>query len=139
MTCSAQIELRDLKIPTKIGTYGQNDIVPDLHLLDLTITINTNLVLINDDSMEKVFDYDPLIAEINRLTINTHYETQEKLISLIVVACAAYIQIELVDIQLRKGPVLNKTGTLGVRLLVDQTTLENMRQQHNNSPIKKLG
>ena len=65
MLHQASIELKDLKLDTKIGTYGPNDVVPDYHLLDLTLWIDPKLVLIPQDGMDHVFDYDPLIVEID--------------------------------------------------------------------------
>ena len=35
----SQIELKDLKVAARIGTYGTGDVVPEAHLLDLTLTI----------------------------------------------------------------------------------------------------
>ena len=67
MSRKASIELRDLKLQTQIGTYKTGDIIPDNHLLDLTLWIDPNLVLISEDKMSKVFDYDPLVLEITRL------------------------------------------------------------------------
>jgi hypothetical protein len=37
MTRLARIELRDLHLPVSIGTYGPGDVVPDAHVLDLTL------------------------------------------------------------------------------------------------------
>jgi dihydroneopterin aldolase len=31
------VELKDLQIAARIGTYGPDDVVPDAHLLDLTL------------------------------------------------------------------------------------------------------
>ena len=116
MKRSAKIELRDFHIPCIIGTYGPEDVVPELHILDLTLTISPALVYISADEMAQVFDYDPLIADINRIATNQHYETQEFLIVQIAKACSNYIEIDAVEISLRKGPVLAGSGTLGVRL-----------------------
>ena len=77
--------------------------------------------------MDHVFDYDPLIAEIDRLARDRHYETQERLITRIVGACVEYPQIESVDIFLRKSPVRMSSGSLGVRLFIDTETLAGMR------------
>lgn len=123
----ACFELRDLAIHTDIGTYGPNDTVPDKHVLDLALQISPGKVLIAEDGMGYVFDYDPLVAEINRLAGDGHYDTQERLITRIVEACAAYPEIESVDICLRKSPVYNGSGSLGVRLSVDANTLASMR------------
>jgi len=123
----ASIELRDLKLLTKIGTYGPGAIIPKQHLLDLTLWIDAKLVLISQDEMRNVFDYDPLIIEINRLAGDGHYETQERLITRIVQACAKYSEIKAVDIGLRKLPVYAGSGSLGIRLSVDSLTLNHFR------------
>lgn len=123
----ASIELRDLKLQTQIGTYGPGAIIPKQHLLDLTLWIDAKLVLISQDVMENVFDYDPLIIEIDRLAGDCHYETQERLITRIIEACARYSEIKAMDIGLRKLPVRLESGSLGVRLSVDSSTLNNFR------------
>lgn len=127
MSCTASIELRGLSLKTQIGTYKDGDIIPDEHLLDLTLWIDSNLVLISQDSMEQVFDYDPLVIEIEQLVIDSHYETQERLMTRIVQACANYPQIQSLEIGLRKSPVKNNSGSLGVRLSIDQEDLSRMR------------
>ncbi|MBM3354442.1 MAG: dihydroneopterin aldolase, partial [Betaproteobacteria bacterium] len=43
---AAVIELRDLQLKTDIGTYGPDDVKPDVHVLDLTLGIAVNQVLI---------------------------------------------------------------------------------------------
>jgi dihydroneopterin aldolase len=123
----ASIELRDLKLQTQIGTYGPGAIIPKQHLLDLTLWIDAKLVLISEDVMKNVFDYDPLIIEIDRLAGDCHYETQERLITRIVRACARYSEIKALDIGLRKLPVRAGSGSLGVRLSVDSETLNSLR------------
>ena len=123
----ASIELRDLKLQTQIGTYGPGAIIPEQHLLDLTLWIDAKLVLISQDVMENVFDYDPLIIEIDRLAGDCHYETQERLITRIIEACARYSEIKALDIGLRKLPVHAESGSLGVRVSVDSLTLNNFR------------
>jgi dihydroneopterin aldolase len=127
MTTIACIELKDLKLQTQIGTYGPGAIIPKQHLLDLTLWIDSKLVLISEDVMEHVFDYDPLVIEINRLAGDGHYETQERLMTRIVQACVKYPEIESLEINLRKLPVSAGSGSLGVRLSVDQTTLNKLR------------
>jgi dihydroneopterin aldolase len=127
MTTSARIELKDLEIQTQIGTYAPGAVIPKKHLLDLTLWIQPQLVLISKDVMENVFDYDPLVVEIDSLAGDGHYETQERLMSRIVQACAKYPEIESLEIGLRKLPVRAGTGSLGVRLLVDQETLKSLR------------
>ena len=130
----ASIELRDLKLQTQIGTYGPGAIIPKQHLLDLTLWIDAKLVLISEDEMENVFDYDPLIIEINRLAEDCHYETQERLITRIIEACAKYSEIKAMDIGLRKLPVSAESGSLGVRLSVDSLTLNNIRSSSSSEP-----
>ena len=127
MTTTACIELRDLELSTDIGTYGPGDIVPTQHILDLTLWIDSTLVLISTDLMASVFDYDPLVVEIDRLARDGHYETQERLMTRIVEACAKYLEIESIEIGLKKLPVLSGTGSLGVRLSVDSATLNKIR------------
>lgn len=125
----SQIELRDLELAVKIGTYGPGDVVPERHLLDLTLSIDPSLVLIPEDRMALVFDYDPLIARIDELVRDAQFETQERLMTLIVAACTAHPQIGAVEICLRKTPVLAGTGTLGVRLVMDGAALAVMRDE----------
>jgi dihydroneopterin aldolase len=127
MTTTARIELKDLEIQTQIGTYAPGAVIPKQHLLDLTLWIQPQLVLISKDVMENVFDYDPLVVEIDSLAGDGHYETQERLMSRIVQACTQYLEIESLEIGLRKLPVRAGTGSLGVRLLVDQETLVSLR------------
>lgn len=127
MTTNACIELRDLELSTEIGTYGPGDIIPKKHLLDLTLWIDSKLVLISKDLMESVFDYDPLVNEIDQLARDGHYETQERLMSRVVEACAKYLEIESIEIGLKKLPVRSETGSLGVRLFVDSAMLNAFR------------
>ncbi len=129
MTTNARIELKDLKLQTQIGTYGPGAIVPKQHLLDLTLWIDPKLVLIAEDVMENVFDYDPLVIEIDQLAGDGHYETQERLMTRIAQACSKYPEIESLEIGLRKLPVSAGSGSLGVRLSIDNATLNNMREQ----------
>lgn len=122
MNTQAFIELRDLLLKTQIGTYGPHDTRPDVHLLDLTLGVDTSKVLISTDEMRQVFDYDPLIAEIDRLAEDGHYETQERLMTLIAQACAAYSEIKTIEIILRKAPVRKGNGSLGVRLVLNEAS-----------------
>ena len=121
------IELKDLQIAVRIGTYGPDDVVPDAHILDLTLTISSHLVMVPRDEMALVFDYDPLIRRIDTLARDQHFETQERLMTRIVEACAEFSQIEAVNICLRKRPVLSGRGTLGVRLIVDGEAMTALR------------
>jgi dihydroneopterin aldolase len=128
MPAKSCIELRDLLLQTNIGTYQAGEVVPSHHSLDLTLWIDPSLVLIAEDSMDQVFDYDPLIREIQRIAADGHYETQERLITRIVEACAELPVIEGVDIALCKFPVSEKSGSLGVRLSLDTQELSAMRK-----------
>ena len=123
------IELKQLELKPSLGTYGLEDVVPDAHLIDLKLTIEPKLVFIDTDFMGCVFDYDPLIAEIDGLANDGHYNTQERLITQIVAACAAYEAIEAVEIYLSKRPVLRDSGEIGVRLVVDAEALAQIRSK----------
>ena len=121
------VELKHLELKPSLGTYGPDDVVPDVHLLDLKLTIDPKVVFIDADCMDRVFDYDPLIAEIDRLAREGHYHTQERLLTRIVTACTAYEAIEAVDVCLSKRPVLRDSGKLGVRLIVEAEELAEVR------------
>ena len=129
MTRQALVELRDLCIEAQIGTYGPTDVVPDTHLLDLTLIIAPALVQITADDMGLVFDYDPLIEQIERVATADHYETQEYLMTRIAQICATYPEISGLDICLRKRPVRRGTGSLGVRLVLGAEDLVALRRQ----------
>lgn len=127
MSLMSCIELKGLRLSTRIGTYGPGDTVPDHHILDLTLQISSSLVLIPEDGMAYVFDYDPLVVEIERLAADGHYDTQERLITRIVEACAAYEAIESLEIALCKSPVRAQSGSLGVHLHVSASALAELR------------
>jgi dihydroneopterin aldolase len=124
---SALIELRDLHLATAIGTYGPKDVVPRSHILDLTLEIAPTLVQVAADDMSLVFDYDPLIAQIDAIAAHQKYDTQEYLMTLIARACAQYDQIVGLDICLKKQPVRRDTGSLGVRLRLGHSDLLTLR------------
>jgi dihydroneopterin aldolase len=125
------IELLNMRIDAQIGTYGPTDVVPEAHVLELILTIDPALVMIAEDAMARVFDYDPLVAEIDRLARDRHYATQERLITRIVDACAAFPQIGALEIALTKTPVLAGSGSLGVRLVVDPDAMTQLRKSLN--------
>jgi dihydroneopterin aldolase len=127
MTSTACIELKDLQLNTQIGTYAPGATIPDQHLLDLTLWISPKLVLISEDLMDRVFDYDPLVITIDRLAADGHYETQERLATRIVEACAQHSEIQSLEIRLSKTPVREGSGVLGIKLSVDVNTLTSMR------------
>jgi dihydroneopterin aldolase len=124
---ASRIELKDFYLATRIGSYAPGDTVPDHHTLDLTLWIDPDLVLIAQDGMAHVFDYDPLVIEIERLAADGLYETQERLMTRIVQACAACLAIMALEIALRKFPVRAGSGSLGVRLVVGGAQLQGMR------------
>lgn len=124
----AAIELRDLHLPAAIGTYGPGDVVPDAHVLDLTLTLSPDLVQVAADDMACVFDYDPLVAQIAQIAASQTFATQEYLMTLIIAACAAQPEIIALDIALRKYPVLDGTGSLGVRLVLEPEDLAMLRR-----------
>lgn len=127
----AQIILEALELALDLGTYGNADVRPDAHLMDMTLVIDPALALVPGDAMEHVFDYDPLIAEIDRLARDGHYETQEWLMTRIAAACAAYQVIGAVTLKLYKRPVRRSSdghgsGTLGVALTLDRAELDRL-------------
>ena len=124
---TSRIELKDFHLATRIGTYAPGETVPEYHALDLTLWIDPDLVLIAQDGMAHVFDYDPLVVEIERLAADGLYATQERLMTRIVQACAAYPVIEALEIALRKFSVRAGSGSLGVHLAVDGAKLQRMR------------
>ncbi|MBX9849956.1 MAG: dihydroneopterin aldolase [Rhodocyclaceae bacterium] len=123
----AWVELFDLKLQTQIGTYGPNDVRPESHSLDLILGIDASQVLIQEDSMRHVFDYDPLVLEIEKLAADGHYETQERLMTRIAQACVTYPEVKTINIKLSKTPVRNGSGALGVRLLLDDVATSKLR------------
>jgi len=127
----AHVEIDALILPVSLGTYAESDVEPDAHLLDMVLRIDPALALVPGDAMAHVFDYDPLIAEIDRLARDQHYETQEWLMTRIAKACAVYQVIEAVDLKLYKRPVLRGrdgigSGTLGVKLALDRAELDTL-------------
>jgi dihydroneopterin aldolase len=122
----ATIELTGLVLPLDLGTYGPDDVVPDAHYLDMTLQIAPSLVLVAGDSMDGVFDYDPLVAQIAGLARDGHYETQEWFLTRIAEACATYPEIERADLMVYKSPVLDGAGRLGVRLVLDRAELDRL-------------
>ena len=123
----ARIELTDLILNIEIGSYSSKDIVPDKHILDLALLIDPKLVLIDEDEMDRVFDYDPLILEIQRKAEEMRYESQERFITRIVDECVRYREIKSIEVFLRKTPVLRLSGELGVRLEVEEPDVINLR------------
>jgi len=126
---ASRIELKDFHLAARIGTYAAGDTVPEYHALDLTLWIAPELVLIAQDGMAHVFDYDPVVIEIERLAADGLYDTQERLMTRIVQACAAYPEIEALEIAVHKFPTRAGSGSLGVRLAVGGAQLQRMRSE----------
>ncbi|WP_412509224.1 dihydroneopterin aldolase [Roseovarius sp. SYSU LYC5161] len=127
MPGTSAVELQDLALETEIGTYAPPDTRPRQHMLDLTLHISAALVLIGEDGMDHVFDYDPVVADIARVARDGPYATQERLITRIAESCARYPEIEGAEIRLRKSPVLKDSGALGIRLALDGDDLGRIR------------
>ena len=131
VTLLSTIELVDLPLKAQIGIFSADDTDPYEHRLDLTLAVNPKLVLVKKDGMSHVFDYDPLLEEIHRISQARHYETQEMLASLIVRCCATFEQIHRVEIHLKKfrpdGSGSTASGTIGVRLSVSGDDLMALR------------
>lgn len=125
MTRQSQIVLRNLHLPCTIGHYPEGMVVPELHLLDLVLTISADHVLVSADEMSQVFDYDPLLGQISQIAGAQHYTTQEYLFTRIVQACAAYPQIIALEAQLYKSPVLG--GSAGIQLVLGADDLDRLR------------
>ena len=123
----ANIELLNLVLNIQIGSYTKSDVVPDKHILDIVLSIDPELVLIDEDKMDRVFDYDPLIRAIQRMAAEMHYETQERFITRIVDMCAKEEEIMDVEIFLRKSPVCGSSGELGVRLKINELDLKALK------------
>ena len=125
----ANIELTNLVLNIQIGSYTESDVVPDKHILDIVLSIDPELVLIDEDKMDQVFDYDPLIRAIQRMAAETHYETQERFITRIVDRCAKKEEIMDVEIFLRKSPVCGSGGEIGVRLKINELDLKAVKYE----------
>ena len=123
------IELFNFELDADIGTYKDYETVPNKHIIDLILSIESSYVIIKKDKMDFVFDYDPLIKGINTLARKEHYETQERLITLIVKECSNYYEIKELDLFLRKSPVSRSTGKLGVRIILNETDLNKLRHE----------
>ena len=124
----AHIHMKDLTLKTDIGTYGPKAVLPQYHKLDMRLRVRQEQVFIKTDQMHHVFDYDPLVLELQNTACAQHYETQEYLLSKLLVLCAQYSEITGVSLYLRKFPVSRDGGTLGVELTADQKELERLRE-----------
>ena len=79
------------------------------------------------DAQQRADDIRAFRREQARLAADGLYATQERLMTRIVQACAAYPVIEALEIGLRKFPVRAGSGSLGVHLAVDGVQLQRMR------------
>jgi dihydroneopterin aldolase len=79
----SNIELFDFELNVVIGTYKDDEITPDKHILDLTLSTEPSHVIIENNNMDDLFGWDILIKGINTLVRESHYKTQEMLITLI--------------------------------------------------------
>ncbi len=127
MPDDARIEFRDIALQAEIGHYPPGTPRPAHNLLDLTLWVDPALVLVARDSMDDVFDYDPLLARIDALARDGPYVTQEWLLCRIAHACAAEAEVRAVRIALRKAPVLRGAGALGLRVTLDGVQLAQLR------------
>ena len=88
-----------------------SEVVPNKHRLDMELLVEKNLILIEEDEMAAVFDYDPLVEEIIQISLSGKFNTQEKLITLILKAChLKYYQIKALSLFLYKAPVRGGWG-----------------------------
>ena len=125
MTKHAQIRLNKLTLPCNIGTYGEDDIVPDAHVLDMVLYLDKSWVIIDADQMDRVFDYDPLIRKILQIAATEKYETQEYLMTLIFQCCFEHTEVHAAELFLRKSPVRND-GSLGVQATLTRAEFDDM-------------
>ena len=127
MDYQSSVKLRGLSLNCDIGSYGMNEVVPNKHRLDMELLVEKNLILIEEDKMANVFDYDPLVEEITQISLSGKFNTQEKLITLILKACLKYHQIKAVSLFLYKTPV-REDGELGIAVNISEQELEKLRR-----------
>ena len=127
----ATIELTDVQLSACIGEHSADEILPEIHILDLVLTVNPDLACTAIDKMSDVFDYDPVLDQIYRLTKGKRYETQEYLISLIARSCAHFREVIKVDVSIKKMSKGAVKGKLGVRLVLDEGGLKRLRAVPN--------
>ena len=127
MAYQSSVKLRGLSLNCDIGSYGINEVVPNKHRLDMELLVEKNLILVEEDKMDNVFDYDPLVEEITQISLSGKFNTQEKLITLILKACLKYHQVKAVSLFLYKTPV-REDGELGITVNISEQELEKLRQ-----------
>ena len=127
MAYQSSVKLRGLSLNCDIGSYAMSEVVPNKHRLDMELLVEKNLILIEEDEMAAVFDYDPLVEEIIQISLSGKFNTQEKLITLILKACLKYHQVKAVSLFLYKTPV-REDGELGITVNISEQELEKLRQ-----------
>lgn len=127
MSLVTTIEFEGLPLKTHIGSFGPGVPDPYEHSLDLMIVVDSLLVLIDEDDMERVFDYEPLLAQIDEIAQERQYETQEMLMTRILACCSGYGAIQGVEMCLKKTQPQSGESTIGVRLLVSGEQFEALR------------
>ena len=137
MTYQSSVKLKGLSLNCDIGSYGINEVVPNKHRLDMELLVEKNLILIEEDKMANVFDYDPLVEEITQISLIGKFNTQEKLITLILKGCLKYHQIKAVSLFLYKTPV-REEGELGIAVNIGEQELEKLRQHSHWIPSEFL-
>ena len=137
MAYQSSVKLKGLSLNCDIGSYGMNEVVPNKHRLDMELLIEKNLILIEEDKMANVFDYDPLVDEITQISLIGKFNTQEKLITLILKACLKYHQIKALSLFLYKTPV-REDGELGIAVNISERELEKLRQHSHWIPSEFL-
>ena len=137
MAYQSSVKLKGLSLNCDIGSYGMNEVVPNKHRLDMELLVEKNLILIEEDKMANVFDYDPLVEEITQISLIGKFNTQEKLITLILKACLKYKQIKAVSLFLYKTPV-REDGELGIAVNISEQELEKLRQHSHWIPSEFL-
>jgi dihydroneopterin aldolase len=129
MDPSTTVEIHNIRLDFQLGVSNTIDNAPYTHLLDLVINVSPQYVLINTDVMDQVFDYDPLLDAIRALTTGKRFETQEFIVTYIISICAAFDQIQALEIFLRKKAELLETTSLGVRVKIGRTELDRLAHQ----------
>ena len=137
MAYQSSVKLKGLSLNCDIGSYSMNEVVPNKHRLDMELLVEKNLILIEEDKMANVFDYDPLVEEITQISLIGKFNTQEKLITLILKACLKYHQIKALSLFLYKTPV-REDGELGIAVNISERELEKLRQHSHWIPSEFL-
>jgi dihydroneopterin aldolase len=130
----AAIEFRNWRLPLQLGHYGPDEPIPDYHEIDMILTVDPTLVFIETDSMDAIFDYDPLRDAILALAGERHFETQEFFLSRLAGLISAEPAIAEAVITLRKAPIWDGSGNAGVTLelgIADLTALRSDQRAAN--------